>query len=238
MKNKEAIILAGGKGTRLSKVVSGVPKPMAIVAGRPFLCHLLDVLKKNHFTRIIIADGYLRNQIETYFGNSYLGMEIRYSSESTPLGTGGAVRRAIELCKTPWVYVFNGDTYFDANFEEVDVKLLNVPLLVEVVLCATQVENSDRYGTICYSEKDGTVLSFSEKEKSGEGVISAGVYVLNKQSFMKFPIRNFSIEKEYFEKIAGSGKMVASILQGTFIDIGTPKDFDYAQVLLGMYFRK
>lgn len=231
MRNKEAIILAGGKGTRLSKVVSDVPKPMAMVSGRPFLCHLLHKLKREGFTKVIIADGYLRECIEGYFGSEYDGLLIEYSSESTPLGTGGAIRKALNYCQNEWVYVFNGDTYFDANLKQIDLKLHKIKDNIDAVLCATKVENCERFGTIKISS-DNSILSFKEKSGSKYSVISAGIYILKKKSFMNFRVSEFSIEKDYFEKIAGTGRMIAVVLDGTFIDIGTPEDYNLAQQLL------
>lgn len=231
MQNKEAIILAGGKGTRLSKVVSDVPKPMAMVSGRPFLCHLLDKLKREGFTKVIIADGYLREFIEDYFGSEYSGLSIEYSSEFTPLGTGGAIRKALNYCQEEWVYVFNGDTYFDANLNLIDRNIPKFEENVDVILCATKVQNSERFGTIKISS-DNIVLSFKEKSVSKYSIISAGIYVLKKKKFMDFSVSEFSIEKDYFEKIAGTGRLIAFVLDGIFIDIGTPEDYKKAQQLL------
>ena len=117
---REAIVLAGGFGTRLAHIVSDVPKPMAPVCGRPFLRFILDDLQKKGVERIILATGYKRECIEEFFGTHYRGMEIVYSPEDTPLGTGGAIKRALSLCREDWVAVLNGDTYFDVDFSTLD----------------------------------------------------------------------------------------------------------------------
>ena len=113
---REAIILAGGFGTRLAHVVPDVCKPMAPVAGGPFLRYVLDQLDAAGFGHVVIADGYRREQIEQYFMGTYRGLQIDYSPEDEPLLTGGAVKRALALCESPYVFVLNGDTWFDVDF--------------------------------------------------------------------------------------------------------------------------
>ena len=108
----EAIILAGGFGTRLRRVVPNLPKPMAKVAGRPLLEILLLSLSRKGFKRIILSVGYMADSISNYFGFNYEGMDLIYAREEKPLGTGGAVRLALLSCKQDHVFVFNGDTFF------------------------------------------------------------------------------------------------------------------------------
>ena len=116
----EAIVLAGGFGTRLKSVVFDLPKPMAPVAGKPFLERLLKSLAQKGFTRIVLALGYMAEKVIEHFGSRFEGMELVYEIESTPLGTGGAVRLALTQCLTDHVFVFNGDTYLDLEVSHVE----------------------------------------------------------------------------------------------------------------------
>ena len=116
----QAIILAGGFGTRLQQVVKDVPKPMADISGKPFLAHLLTNLQNQGFKKIVISVGYLKEKISEYFGDSYLGMEIFYAVEEKPLGTGGAIINSLKFIdsKKPFV-VLNGDTFLQVNYKKV-----------------------------------------------------------------------------------------------------------------------
>jgi len=114
----ETIILVGGFGTRLSHIVSDVPKPMIPVNGKPFLKYLFDYLLKNGVTYIILAVGYKSEIIQKYFGDDYKGISITYSVENTPLGTGGAIKKALDCCNEKYVFIVNGDTYFDVDLKQ------------------------------------------------------------------------------------------------------------------------
>ena len=113
----EAIVLAGGLGTRLKSVVSNVPKPMAPIGDKPFLEYILKYLKKNGITRAILSVGYKSEIIEEYFGNNFEGIDLVYSVEKEPLGTGGAIKKAMSKVKSNQVYIINGDTFFDINLK-------------------------------------------------------------------------------------------------------------------------
>src|SRR3569623_443740 len=116
----EAIVLAGGFGTRLRAVVSDVPKPMAPVAGRPLLEILLSRLAQQGFTHVVLSLGYMAETIVKHFGERFHGMRITHVVEDQPLGTGGAVRLALDQCKHSHVYVFNGDTFLDLEIAKVE----------------------------------------------------------------------------------------------------------------------
>ena len=113
----EAIVLAGGFGTRLKEVVSDVPKPMAPVNGKPFLEYLIKDLGEKGIRHIILAVGYKKKIIKEYFKNRYESIEITYSEELTPLGTGGAIKKALKLAKEEDVFIVNGDTFFDIDLK-------------------------------------------------------------------------------------------------------------------------
>ena len=217
----EAIILVGGFGTRLRSVVSDVPKPMALVNGRPFLEILLIELKNKGFIKVILCVGYLKEKIIDYFSQVHLGIEILYSVESEPLGTGGAVKKAMTLASTDHIYVLNGDT-----FQEFDPKVLKQQWakFKSAVLLLRSPNDEQRYGGV---EVDGqTITNFKTKQASSDCYINAGVYILPTTIFHghELPPR-FSLE-EFFEKNSGTLKMRYVIrLDNKFADIGTPLDY-------------
>lgn len=224
---REAIVLAGGFGTRLADAVPDYCKPMAPVAGRPFLRYVLDALSSAGFARVIIADGFRREQIESYFGTFYRGMEVVYSSEDTPLGTGGAVKRALSHCEGDFAFVLNGDTYFDCSFASMEHVMTDN---VEAVLAVKRMHDFDRYGTVSVSS-DGAVRAFHEKIFCRNGLVNAGAYLLRTNVFQSLPAR-FSLETEWLNMLAGSGHLRAVECEGDFIDIGIPEDYERAQTML------
>lgn len=233
---REAVVLAGGFGTRLSHIVSDVPKPMAPVAERPFLRFILDYLDERDFSRVVIADGYKRECIEDYFGNSYRGLEIAYSSEEEPLLTGGAIKKALSVCSSEWVYVLNGDTYVEADFDLMDRAAYFGAANVDVVMVSKEMHDFDRYGTIEVS-LDGRVDVFHEKRPCEKGLINAGVYLLRKNALDAYP-KKFSFETECLEALASRGGVVAVACDGEFIDIGIPEDYNRAQTMLAPMAKK
>ncbi|MCX7218014.1 MAG: nucleotidyltransferase family protein [Burkholderiales bacterium] len=224
----EAIVLAGGFGTRLRGVVPDLPKPMAPVAGRPFLEIVLSFLSKKGFTRIVLSLGFMAEKISTHFGNNYLGMEIVYEVEATPLGTGGAIRAALTQCLSDHVYVFNGDTYLDLEVNELESswKANQNPLIV-----VREVLDTSRFGRV--NMVDGRIDAFLEKGMSGSGLINAGCYVLPKDALNSFELGHpFSIETDFFIKTLKDSYFEGFVTQGKFIDIGVPEDYMLAQTFL------
>lgn len=234
----EAIVLAGGFGTRLAHVVQDVCKPMAPVAGRPFLRFILDDLADNEFTRVIIADGYKREQIEHYFGDSYRGMHLIYSSEDEPLGTGGAIRQAFEHVSSEWAFVLNGDTFCEVNYQQMEETILSInsniaseyPGNIVIGMAVKFLDSFDRYGSLEISE-EGYINAFFEKSHTVSAFINAGVYLFNRTIFNDAP-NKFSLEKDIFENIADGKTLMTIPVEGTFIDIGIPEDYELAQTLL------
>ena len=226
----EAIILAGGLGTRLRSVVPDLPKPMAPVLGRPFLELLMRSLAKNGITRIILATGYMSEKISDYFGNKFDGVEIIYSVESEPLGTGGAVLKASRLILGDHFYVFNGDTFLDIDLVSLETKWLNE---ARQIIVAREVEDTARYGRL--SVLDGQVTSFSEKGQVGRGLINAGCYVFCTSRFKNIHFETyFSLDADFIEPLVKSEVVLVHVINGLFIDIGVPSDFERAQsALLG-----
>lgn len=225
---KEAIILAGGFGTRLQGVVKDLPKPMAPVNGRPFLTYILDYLIDFHYTRVVLSVGYLHEKIEEYFGGRYKSLEIDYAIETEPLGTGGGILFALSKCTTDDVLVVNGDTLFKVDLAAFERFYQEKNGLLSIVL--REVEDVSRYGSVIVGDNNLIVL-FSEKESSeGCGLINGGVYLLSKKLFDKYPQpKKFSFEKDLMTKYFTQDLFFGMPSDGYFIDIGIPEDYARAQ---------
>ena len=222
----EAIILAGGFGTRLRHVVSDVPKPMALVDGRPFLRYILDDLIQKGISRIVIAVGYRKEIIINFLGDSYRGVDIVYSVEEMPLLTGGAIKKALKKCESDTVFIVNGDTYFDVELSE--MQLFKRKSGAKCVIASTYMYEFDRYGTLNL-DKNNIILGFEEKKKLDKGVINGGIYLIDRNYLDDIEKDIFSLEKEVFEYKVGKHEFAAFISNGYFIDIGVPNDYIKAQ---------
>jgi D-glycero-alpha-D-manno-heptose 1-phosphate guanylyltransferase len=226
---KEAIILAGGFGTRLRSVITDLPKPMAPVNGKPFLHYLFLYLKHYNIQKVILSVGYLAEKVETEFGKNYLGIEVDYAYEKEALGTGGGIRLAMEKCSGAHVMVLNGDTFFDVKLDEFFETHLGGSS--DATLALRKVEDASRYGTI---ELDGNrIVAFKEKSNvvKGSALINGGVYLLRKKTFLgnTEAEKVFSIENDFFAKLADKLWLQAFPCDGYFIDIGIPEDYERAQ---------
>ncbi|WNX84092.1 HAD-IIIA family hydrolase [Agathobaculum sp. NTUH-O15-33] len=222
---REAIVLAGGFGTRLAHIVSDVPKPMAPVCGRPFLRFILDDLQAKGIERVVLAVGYKQEVIRNFFGEAYRGMQVIYSSEETPLFTGGAIKQALRLCREQQVLVANGDTYFDVDLSAMERALATQP--GAIILAAKRMFDFDRYGVL---ELEGDrVAAFQEKTSCREGLINGGIYLLEKTALDHVQEDAFSFETAVLEPAAQAGKVYAVEQPGYFIDIGVPEDYAAAQ---------
>lgn len=224
----EAIVLAGGFGTRLRQVVTDVPKPMAPIAGRPFLEILLGSLARKGFTRVVLSLGFMAEKISDHFGARFAGMDIAYVVEGTPLGTGGAIRLALDACTQDYVFVFNGDTYLDL---EVDLLERQWQARQNTIVVGRQVPDTTRYGRLVVD--GGHITCFAEKGIAGSGLINAGCYVLATDALARFPLNQpFSIETDYLVPEITSATVEVFVTEGMFIDIGIPEDYARAQTLL------
>ena len=224
---KEAVILAGGFGTRLSHVVSDVPKPMAPVYGRPFLCYLLDRLADAGIQRVVLATGYMHEVIETYFGTGYQGLEIIYSNEDQPLFTGGAIRQAAEKIQSEDFVVLNGDTLFDIDFQQLYDFHTSHDAHLSIAL--RRVEDTGRYGAVtCENDR---IVAFHEKtESQGAGDINGGIYAIKRTWLLNQDLpTKFSFEKELMQPLAGDPHFYGLSFNDYFIDIGVPDDYFRAQ---------
>lgn len=228
----QVIILAGGFGTRLQSVVKDVPKPLADIAGKPFLSYLLSHLNKCGATDIVLSVGYLQEKIVEYFGESFLGMKISYAREDKPLGTGGAILNSLQfLDENKPVVVVNGDTFLQINYQK--LLLSHEENASDLTLTLRKMDDCSRYGRVILDE-NLRIKSFEEKgESSEEGLINGGIYVLNLKIFEQYQMEeSFSFEVDflmkYLEKLSPKGYAVDEY----FIDIGIPDDYARSQVEL------
>lgn len=226
----DAIVLVGGLGTRLRDAVSGVPKPLAPVAGRPFLHYLLDAYALAGIERVILATGYEAGQVRTAVGQRWAGMEVAYSHESSPLGTGGAIRQAAGMVRGRGVHLANGDTYLRYRPAELEALTLEAGARLGVALA--RVDDVGRYGAVELHES--FVTGFVEKGGNGAGWINAGNYFLSEEGIALLPeAEAFSFEERVLRPWAGNGYVLGDTRTIDFIDIGIPEDYFRAQRMFG-----
>lgn len=225
----EAIVLAGGLGTRLRSMVSDLPKPMAPIAEKPFLEYILSYLQKNGVTKVILSVGYKWETIQDYFSDNFQNIELVYSIENEPLGTGGAIKKAMEEVDGPDVYIINGDTFFDVPLSSLDLYSGS-----KLVLSLKQMKDFERYGCV-ESDEEGIVTAFTEKGYRVQGNINGGVYLAKKDIFNNFDLADkFSFE-EFMENNYRALKISVKVFENYFIDIGIPDDYIKAQKELKLH---
>ena len=226
MDDIESLILCGGKGKRLRSVIADRPKVLSPVNGRPFLSYILEKLIEAGFYEAILCTGYKAELIREAFGSQYKGLKIRYSDETEPLGTGGAVRNALPMIDSEIVLIMNGDSY-------IDIKLLNFicwfnknPYDASILL--TKVPDTSRYGRI-ETDITGRILHFGEKlDGLGEGWINAGIYLIKKSLLEMIPKDiPYSLETEFSPYLVNTG-FYGYHCERNFIDIGTPESYEKA----------
>jgi D-glycero-alpha-D-manno-heptose 1-phosphate guanylyltransferase len=225
----EAIVLAGGLGTRLASRLQGLPKPMAPVAGRPFLEILLTQLRRSGCTRVLLSVGHRHEVIQEHFGAAFNGMAVDYVVESAPLGTGGAIRLALERASENSVLVLNGDTFLDADYA--GMMRFHAEEGAEVTLAIVRRDDVSRYGGVTIDGR--RITGFEEKGRTGQGWINAGAYVLART--LAWPpalAEKFSIELDFFVPEVARLRPAAFKVDGYFLDIGIPEDYDRAQTEL------
>jgi len=226
----EAIVLVGGLGTRLRAVVSDVPKPLAPVAGRPFLTWLLDHLAENDVRHVVLAAGYLAERVIDSIGREWRGMQVDYSVEATPLGTGGAVRQACAMLWENAAHVLNGDTYLRYDLQTLEQAVSHAG--ADLGMALARVDDVSRYGAVI---RDGTrIVGFKEKGESGPGYINAGSYYLTPTAIRALPAEpTFSFETRMLAPMTAAGRVCGFDATSGFIDIGVPEDYQRAQNLFG-----
>jgi len=224
----EAIVLAGGFGTRLQTVVNDLPKSMALINHRPFLEYQLDFLIKQGITRVVLSVGYMRQHIIKHFKNQYKSLEIDYAVEEEPLGTGGGIRLSFWKINGQRAFAMNGDSLFRLDYGQMLARHLKNKAVATLAL--RKLVNTSRYGRVSLN-RNKRIIGFAEKnELTGPGYINGGVYILEKSLLMEPEFRGkFSIEKDYFEKHYMDHRMFGFPSAGYFLDIGIPADYKKAQ---------
>jgi NDP-sugar pyrophosphorylase family protein len=225
-----ALLLVGGMGTRLRSVVQNVPKPLASVGDKSFLELLIRQLKHQGIRKLVLCTGYLADQVENEFGDGHaLNLDIQYSKELEPLGTGGAIKLAqSRIGNASEFLVMNGDSFLEIDLAPFIQFHRDRQAFISIAV--VRVEDSSRYGTV-QIDRDHQVTGFMEKAGStGPGLINAGVYLFSPEVLQSIPEGRSSLEKDLFPRLIGKG-VCAYECHGMFIDIGTPEDYSKAQQL-------
>lgn len=222
----QAIVLAGGFGTRLRGVVPDLPKPLAPVGGRPFLSIVLSQLRDKGFDLVVLSVGYRQELIREAFGDRFDGLSVGYAVETRPLGTGGAIRLAARLCSENDVFVLNGDSYVDLDFAAMLGRHREAGTALTV--CAVEVADAARYGRLLV--EGPRIAGFAEKGSAGPGLINAGVYLMRRDLLETLGLPEaFSFENEVLTARLAELRPLAYQSSGRFIDIGVPEDYTRAQ---------
>ena len=216
-----AIILAGGLGTRLRPVLGAAPKPMAPVAGRPFLDYLMWQLRSWAVPEVVLSVGHGAATVRAHVGDGAAwGVSVRYVEEAEPLGTGGALRLAASDIESDSFLVLNGDSLFDVDVAQ--LAELHDARQATTTIALRQVRNAARFGTV-QLDRDGRVTRFAEKDTAATaGHVNAGIYLCERSLIDHIPeARPSSLETDVFPSMVG-GQLFGLSMQGYFTDIGVP----------------
>lgn len=227
----QAVLLAGGLGTRLKSVVSDRPKPMALIGDKPFMEYVVHELSRHGITDIIFAVGYKGSMVEEYFGDGSRfqaedgsgPLRIRYAYEEELLGTAGAIKNAGRLVEEDVFFVLNADTFYQIDYGRL-VKLQQERNL-SMALVLREVPDVSRYGQAVLEE--GRLTGFNEKtEEKKPGTINGGIYLMRRELLAEIPAGKVSLENEMIPRWLKEGKALGGIVNdGYFIDIGIPDDY-------------
>ena len=219
----QAVILAGGLGTRLGELTRSIPKPMMPVAGRPYLDHQLRELARQQLTDVVLLTGYLSEQIEEYFGaGDHWGLSISYSREATPQGTGGALRDAVRLLAETFVLIY-GDSYLPIEYAPVLRQLEGAEAQAVAVVYDNREDTTVR-NNVAVGE-DGFVSRYA-KDAAGDDLryVEAGVLALRRSVIAQLPPHGpASLEKDLYPRLVAGRQLLAYITGQRFYDIGTPE---------------
>lgn len=219
---REALILVGGKGTRLRSITKGGQKTVVKIGNQPFLEFLIRGLQEDNFQKIYLAAGYRADEVEGVVAKMSFDVSIEIIKEKTPLGTGGAIKNALKMTSAKDVLVLNGDTYNDISYASVLDQ--HIRSEADISILSKAVHDASRYGVI-QIDNEGAVLGFLEKTGTSEpGLINAGVYGLKTQVFKNYKSQVFSFELFLAEQLCRLH--IRSIeAPGDFLDIGVPEDY-------------
>jgi len=226
----EAIILAGGFGTRLQGTLPDIPKPMAPIGKQPFLHFVLQHLSSQNVKSVVLSVGYRAEMIQSHFKDKYLGMSLIYEIEHEPLGTGGAIRASMRHITGKDFIAINGDSLFRISMEK--MWTMHHSQNADVTIALKPMRHFDRYGTVKLAE-DGRITAFIEKQPTEQGLINGGTYIIGRDQFQDNWPRKFSIEKDFFEPEVRNKSIFGAVFDDYFIDIGIPEEYERAQNELG-----
>lgn len=223
----EAIILAGGLGTRLQSVIGASPKCMAVVNGQPFLYYVLQYLASNNCKRVVLSLGFKHEVVLEWLNGHTYPFVIEHVIEPEPMGTGGGILLAMQQCTATNVVVLNGDTMFQVPLA--NLLAHHTAKGADATLALKEMHDFERYGVVITAES-GVVTSFEEKQYRVAGWINGGVYIINKAALLERALpERCSFERDYLERFVNDGRFYGLQCDGYFIDIGVPSDFSQAQ---------
>jgi len=230
----QAVILAGGMGTRLGALTLETPKPLLPIGGQPFLDYVVWNLRRFGINRLLFSVGYLSESIIEHFGDGQrFGVTIDYAVEPRPMGTGGALKLATDRLDQEFLVV-NGDTLFDVNYLDLTLSLKTHGSLAGIAM--RHITNTGRYGAV--NVVDGLIQDFSEKSKGGPGLINGGVYVMRREALERLPDGPCSLEKNLFPGLAFERQLAGRAYSGFFIDIGLPATLHEGDRLIPQWKKK
>ncbi|MBF0142455.1 MAG: nucleotidyltransferase family protein [Magnetococcales bacterium] len=229
---REAVVLAGGLGTRLRAVVPDLPKPLAPIQGRPFLSYLLDRLERQGVDRVVLSVGFKGDLFRRTFGDRYRDLDLVYAVEASPLGTAGGIGLGLDAIRGEAAFVLNGDTFFALSLAA--MVETRERLRAEIVMGVKPMADCRRYGRVLLSGE--RVVGFAEKGHPASGLINGGVFLL--PTALRPHLRDgTSFEVDFLERRLDQWSVAALVDDGHFIDIGIPEDFAAAQSLLPAWTR-
>lgn len=221
--NMDAVILCGGKGTRLRAVVSDRPKPLAPVGGETFLDLLIKYAAGSGFRRFVLCAGHMGRMIEEHFAGGRPGLEIAVSIEDEPLDTAGAVKNAERLISTPRFLLLNGDSYCRADLAA--FAAFHDPDKAPLSLAAARAADAGAFGSLSVAP-DGRLLAFGEKSSPGPGLVNAGIYIVERSVMAGVPAGvRYSMERDLLPALAAAGRARAWETPAPLLDIGTPENY-------------
>ncbi|MGV6861321.1 MAG: HAD-IIIA family hydrolase [Putridiphycobacter sp.] len=227
IKIREAIVLAGGLGTRLRSEIGEFPKPLAPINGEPFLTYVFKYLQKNGINRVVLSVGYKWELIEAHYGNQWRDIELVYAVEKERLGTGGAIKLAMSHITNDDFYVLNGDTLFDVNL--LALETFHFKNKAQCSLALKKLHQVDRYGCVDLENMEaphGKISGFQEKQYRETTIINGGIYCINKSILNVFPTQEvFSFESDYLEQNTKDKAIYGMLFDEYFMDIGIPEDY-------------
>jgi len=223
-----ALILAGGMGTRLRPVVGDIPKPMANIAGEPFLHWLLRSLERQGIREVYLSVGYRYEVLKDALGCNFEGLRLHYIVEREPLGTGGAILYALEQMPYDHALVLNGDTFAVLNVGHFIAMAIRQD--ADLAIGLTHVPDASRYGTVITNPDTWRIEAFAEKVRTGDGWINAGVYLFRRDCMTGLDLpASFSLEQDFMQPYRYQLRMLGLPVVQDFIDIGVPHDYNLAQ---------